>query len=44
VALEPGRYQLALVVKDLTSSEVGITRTTLDVPNFDELAAGGQKH
>lgn len=39
VVLEPGSYQLAIVVKDLASGRVGVKRTTMDVPRFEELAA-----
>jgi hypothetical protein len=44
VALEPGTYQLALVVKDLTTGDVGFTRTTLEVPSFEDLAASDHRH
>jgi GWxTD domain-containing protein len=39
-ALEPGPYELALVVKDIASGKVGVTHTTFEVPKFEELATG----
>jgi GWxTD domain-containing protein len=37
VALEPGRYQLSLVVKDNDSGRTGVIYTTIEVPKFEEL-------
>jgi len=39
-ALEPGPYELAIVVKDIASGKVGVTHTTFEVPRFEELATG----
>jgi GWxTD domain-containing protein len=36
-ALPPGTYRLALVVKNLATGDVGVTRTSIDVPGFDAL-------
>ncbi len=37
VPLEPGSYQLALVVKDVATGNVGVTRTTIEVPDYEAL-------
>jgi GWxTD domain-containing protein len=37
VALEPGRYQLSLVVKDSDSGKTGVIYTTFEVPKYKEL-------
>jgi hypothetical protein len=42
VALEPGPYQLALVVKDIDSGKTGVMYTTFKVPGYGEL--GKQQH
>jgi GWxTD domain-containing protein len=40
IALDPGSYELAIVVKDIASGKVGVTHTTFEVPRFEELATG----
>ena len=35
--LEPGKYQLALVVKDIGSGLTGTEYTSVEVPTFEEL-------
>ena len=42
--LEPGTYDLALVVKDIISGRVGVIRVTLQVPNYDALSPAKQTH
>jgi hypothetical protein len=42
VALEPGPYHLALVVKDIDSGKTGVMYTTFEVPGYEEL--GKQEH
>jgi hypothetical protein len=37
VALEPGSYRLALVVKDVGSGNVGVTRITFEAPGYEAL-------
>src|ERR1700678_2039667 len=37
VALAPGTYGLAIVVKDLASGEIGTLRTSFDVPPYDDI-------
>jgi len=37
VALEPGRYGLAIAVKDVASGNAGLLYTTLQVPRYDDL-------
>jgi hypothetical protein len=37
VPLEPGKYQLALVVKDVGSGLTGTEYTSVEVPTFEEL-------
>ena len=35
--LEPGKYQLALVVKDIGSGLTGAEYTSVEVPTFEQL-------
>jgi hypothetical protein len=37
VALEPGTYELAIVVKDVNSGRVGVTRVPLFVRRYEDL-------
>jgi GWxTD domain-containing protein len=37
LVLEPGTYELALVAKDVSSGNVGVVHTTIDVPGFEQL-------
>ncbi len=37
IALEPGRYGLAIAVKDVASGNAGLLYTTLQVPRYDDL-------
>jgi GWxTD domain-containing protein len=36
--LSPGSYQLAIVAKNLTTNEVGVVHSSLDVPSYEALA------
>lgn len=37
LALSPGTYGLAIVVKDLARQEIGTLRTSFDVPSYDDI-------
>jgi GWxTD domain-containing protein len=40
LALEPGPYDLAIAVKDISNGKVGVTHTKFEVPRFEELTTG----